>query len=500
VISSCGPAELERFRSILARALGWSFDDTKLQELSEVLVSRSDARGLGIDDYLHDLEVDASRAEQRELARRLTVGETYFFRNAGQFQAFAEVALADRLVVRARERKLNLLSAGCASGEEPYSMAILVRERGIDSRWDVSIRAVDVSPAALERAARGRYSPWSLRETSQEARQRWFTPAGSEFALDPGVVSMVQFEDRNLAEDDPELWPEGAYDVVFCRNLMMYFTPDQAMKLVDRIARATAPGGYLYLGHAETLRGVSQSFHLCHTHGTFYYRRHDSTPRRADLPSSISPRPAFTAAPVDPAWATTWLETVRRASERIHSLAERSSASPPPAEVARHEVDAALELFKSEHFGEALSRLGDPDTSSSDPSVLLLRAVLLTHQGEVEAAETACSRLLELDELNAGAHYVLALCRESAGDRAGAIEHDQIASYLDPAFAMPRLHLGLLARRAGDREAASRDLAQAASLLQREEPSRLLLFGGGFRRDGLVALCRSELAKLGANP
>jgi chemotaxis protein methyltransferase CheR len=123
----------------------------------------------------------------------------------------------------------------------------------------------------------------------------------------------------------------------------------------------------------------------------------------------------------------------------------------------------------------------------------LLRAVLLTHGGDLVAAETLCREVLALDELSSGAHYLTALCREDAGDRPGALEHDRIAAYLDPTFAMPRLHLGLLARRAGDHAAARGELGEALSLLEREDPLRLLLYGGGFGRPGLLALCRAEL-------
>jgi chemotaxis protein methyltransferase CheR len=136
---------------------------------------------------------------------------------------------------------------------------------------------------------------------------------------------------------------------------------------------------------------------------------------------------------------------------------------------------------------------GLPAEAARDPDVLLLAAALYTHGGQLADAEEACARLLEVDELSAGAHYLIALCREGAGDRIRAEHHDQIAVYLDPGFAMPHLHLGLLARRAGDRTTARRELEQAALLLQREESARLILFGGGFGREALVALCRTEL-------
>jgi chemotaxis protein methyltransferase CheR len=99
--------------------------------------------------------------------------------------------------------------------------------------------------------------------------------------------------------------------------------------------------------------------------------------------------------------------------------------------------------------------------------------------------------------MSAGAHYLLALCREKAGDGRSAADHDQAAAYLDPGFAMPHLHLGLLARRAGQPDAARRELSEALSLLEREDSSRLLMFGGGFGRDSLISICRAELLACG---
>jgi chemotaxis protein methyltransferase CheR len=157
-----------------------------------------------------------------------------------------------------------------------------------------------------------------------------------------------------------------------------------------------------------------------------------------------------------------------------------------------------LEAVSQERFSDALELIGSlPPDSHEDPDALLLRAALLTNHGRLDESEEVCSRLLALDELNAGAHYLMALCREHAGDSAGAIEHDQAAIYLDAGFAMPHLHLGLMAKRAGDAVTAQRDLGQALILLTREDASRLLLFGGGFSREALRQLCRTELRAAG---
>jgi chemotaxis protein methyltransferase CheR len=141
-----------------------------------------------------------------------------------------------------------------------------------------------------------------------------------------------------------------------------------------------------------------------------------------------------------------------------------------------------------------------PRESDRDPDVLLLRAVLLIHGGRLSEGQQVCAALLELDEMNAGAHYLMALCREGSGDLGGAANHDQIAAYLDPGFAMPRLHLGLLARKAGDLSAARREFSHALVLLQREDAPRLLFFGGGFGREALISLCHAEIAACGGAP
>jgi chemotaxis protein methyltransferase CheR len=172
-------------------------------------------------------------------------------------------------------------------------------------------------------------------------------------------------------------------------------------------------------------------------------------------------------------------------------------SQPVAPRAPRAEVDdllaGALELLDEERFAAAVEVIEAmaPDPSTH-PDVVLLQGALLVHVGALERAEAVCHQLLELEARNAGAHYLIALCRDGAGDPADAERHDRHAMRLDPAFAMPRLHLGLLARRAGQPETARRELASAAELLEQEDPSRLRIFGGGFSRAALVALCRTE--------
>lgn len=507
------PIDAERFRDLIARRLGLSFEDSKLGQLSELLGRRLDSMGMTSGAYMDEVDgAEAGRGELRALAEEMTVTETYFFRNREQFNAFEDVVLRGRSATISGQSPLRVLSAGCASGEEPYSLAIALREHSVGaSGLGASVRGLDVNPAALERARRARFSPWSLRETPAEMQARWFRCSGREYVLDDGIRAMVSFEERNLIEDDPALWRPNSFDAVFCRNVMMYFTPAHAQALVERIASALVPGGYLFLGHAETLRGLSQEFSLCHSHGTFYYRRKDGdAPVTGTVSRALAdPVRRSRAAPLISAveGAGSWVEAIHNATERIRRLSQKAPSREVPVERADRAaarprgvdgIRRAVELLQEERFVDALALIRDlPAELGDDAEVLLLRAVLLTHKGAVTEAAEVCRKLLAIDGMNAGAHYLMALCREACGDRGRAIEHDRIAGYLDPSFAMPRLHLGLLARQASDLSRAQREFEAAIVLLQREDSARLLLFGGGFGREALIALCRAELSTSG---
>jgi len=493
-------SDLERFRSAIGQQTGLRFDDAKLGFLAEVLQRRLKHRGIDIDAYLWMLEREPATDELSALARELTVGETYFFRNNEQFRALAEVVLPDRLRVPRRPKVLRLLSAGCSSGEEAYSLAIVARETIQDSSWKIAINAVDLNPAALEKAAQARYSSWALRETSIDMRTRWFKAAGRDVALDDSIRAMVEFEQANLATSNPGLWQPGHYDAVFCRNVLMYFEPEQMRAAIVRIAEALAPGGYLFLGHAETLRGVSDRFNLRNTHQTFYYQLNDGSEPNTDRVIPFPPRSSAPQAPLPSGQDVAWFDEIRRASERVAALVPMSLPGVDGVNDATAAFDSAraLELLRQERFAEALDHVrAAPNTTKLKPDLLLLEATLLVHCGKLEAADETASRLLLLDGGSAGAHYILALCREHVGLCERAAEHHRAAARHDASFAMPRLHLGLLARRAGDPQAARREFALAMALLEREDVSHLQLFGGGFSREALMALCQSALNECG---
>jgi chemotaxis protein methyltransferase CheR len=288
MIAALCAGDIEGFRALVTRKLGLFFDDAKSDFLSDVLRERLERTSCShfVEYERRVAPLSCQDAEIRTLAEALTIGETYFFRYANHFEALARVGLPACIQARQDEgvRVLRILSAGCSSGEEAYSIAILLNESFPQlTTWDVSILGIDVNPGAIEKATAARYSRWSLRETPEELAAKYFEPAGRQLRLRESIRRAARFEQRSLADEDSLFWQAGAFDIVFCRNVTIYFPLDVTRCVVGRIARALRPGGFLFLGHAETLRGVSTGFHLHHTHDTFYYQRREALDKEADL-------------------------------------------------------------------------------------------------------------------------------------------------------------------------------------------------------------------------
>lgn len=201
--------EVDQFRTTVTSHLGLQYEDAKLDYLADVIRQRMQPVGRprfeSYSAYLGYLNASPKgSAEWRALAEQLTVNETFFFRNTENFLALANIVLPERIRAKAQTKQLRILSAGCSSGDEPYSLAIMVREALPDlDAWDVKIIGIDINPAILLKATQARYFEWSLRATSEELRRRYFRADGADFVLVPEIQKMVSFEERNLVDEDP---------------------------------------------------------------------------------------------------------------------------------------------------------------------------------------------------------------------------------------------------------------------------------------------------------
>lgn len=448
--------QVGRFRALLATGLGWTFADSDMPHLARELHRRSQERGLAPGAYLSRLAGTGWPEELTVLAEQLAITETYFFRHGEQFRALSEVALPERIAAGGAHRVLRMLSVGCSSGEEAYTLAIVAGQALPDRSWGVSVLGLDANPAMLRKAGAARYPAWSLRETPDSVRESYFHPRDGLYEVDARIRAAVTFRRYNITADDAAVWQAGQYDVIFCRNLLMYLTPEAAAALIRRITLALAPGGYLFLGHTDSLGSRPAGLEPLASHSTFYYRR-----------------PA------------------RRASDPIPGPDPVVAGRPGPVPPAPGGRDRILSLVREERFAEALRAIDGLDQVR--PADQLTRAVVLAQAGRLDEAEALARSLVDVGGRYADAHHLLGVCLEGGGSVDGAIGQFRLAAYLDPAFALPRLRLGLIARRRGDDRDAAAELDRALHLLRDERDERIVLFGGGFGRASLTAVCRTAL-------
>jgi len=435
----------------------------------------------------HDTNSRAGRL--RQVVESLVVGETYFFRERAQIEYLVRKILAEQTQNPITAKPCRILSAGCSSGEEAYTLAIAIEALGPAVARNVSIHGIDVSAAAICKAKKAAYSAWSLRATPNNVREACFRVHGDEYQLAERFREKVTFEERNLFDVDTDFWSHGAFDVIFCRNVSIYFSMRALRSLAARFAHVLAPGGCLFLGHSETLRGISDDFDLIHDGDTFYYRR------KAGHSAHALPMPM--PAPVDV------LSLLPHLAEPI-SIEIRPFPSVRPAEPkpARSVVNAEKQradmlgqrivgLIEIEQFDEAWGMLGQlpPDARTT-----LLMAIVSMAQGRFEDAERAAHALISSGSYESDAHCLLGACREHQRAFDSAERHYRTASRLDRRFAIPHLRLGLLLDRSGDAAGGRIELEQALALLEYEDPERIALFSGGFSRKVLVELCKERLA------
>lgn len=225
--------------------------------------------------YFH-LKFHPEREQERQrLLPHLTNNESYFFRERSQLDMLREEVLPqlrDRLR-QAGEREIRIMSAGCAAGEEAYTLAIVTQQTGLFAApWRVRVTGIDLDPRALERAACGEYTNHAFRGVADEVRERYFRRADDTWAIDPAIRSAVEFRRANLVSRSwvPDLAPQH---VVFCRNVLIYFDDESITRAAGAFYDVLAPGGYLFLGHAETLSRIPNRFQVVRRPGAIFYQR-----------------------------------------------------------------------------------------------------------------------------------------------------------------------------------------------------------------------------------
>lgn len=257
--------DLNDLTAFVYRKSGIRFEEKKRYFLNKRVEKRLvETQMSSIRDYIRFLKFKDDGSEFQELMNLLTVNETYFFREYNSLEAFAEHCLQEVADKKGRNGKksLRILSAGCSTGEEAYTLAIIVREMLDDpAEWDIEITAVDIDQEVLKRARDGVYDDRSVKDVPQEYYEKYFENIDGFHAVTDDIKSMVSFHHMNLS-DRAALRSLRGFDFIFCRNVLIYFDDQSRRQVVDYFYIALNHGGYIFLGHSESVGRITTAFSL----------------------------------------------------------------------------------------------------------------------------------------------------------------------------------------------------------------------------------------------
>ncbi|CAM3418941.1 protein-glutamate O-methyltransferase CheR [Corallococcus sp. ZKHCc1 1396] len=475
-----------------------------------------------------------------DLLTELTIGETYFFRTHEHFDHLRRVVLPELRERRGPEHLLRAWSAACSSGEEPYSIAALLMAEGWEEH--MTVHATDVSRTALARAAEGRYTDWSLRGPSADRMRAHLKQEGRHYLLNPDVKRHVRLAYLNLAL---ETWPSpdsGLWqlDIIFCRNVLIYFNHATIEGVARRLFAALDDGGYLFSGPSDPPLGDYAPFEAVLTDWGVLYRKpldaqhivplQPLAPLRADGTPFVPGRPAplgsdtsrFTPGPPPGSFDGARSTSGAFADARFTPGSEEAPGSfdgarfasgpgeasgafarpgatvtPPPAAPARFTLSVeALEGVRQAlargDWREASKRAG---AQAADPEHAL-EAVRGLANLEPRAAVFACGEALVRHPLVAGLRYLEALLLLGQSRLPDAEKSARQALYLEPGLAVGHLLLGHVLRRQDQAAAAARAYREAEGLCRKLPPEALVPLAEGERAGALADVARAEWRRL----
>jgi len=268
--------EFRLFRNLIYRESGIYLKETKKDFLEHRVAKRMQETRAGSPYWYYKLVTAGQSAELALLLDLMTVNETSFFRNRPQIELFRNIVLSDLAARKQAEavKRLRIWSAGCSTGEEPYTIAMVVRDELLGrAPWDVKIFASDLSLKALQAAHRAEYAMDKVMATVDDSViARHFTKSNGTAKVNDDIKNMVVFDYHNLKNDNGL----RDLDVIFCRNVMIYFDLEEQKRLVAKFYQSLNPGGYLLIGHAESLQGWDTKFRFLYHQGGTAYRKPDS--------------------------------------------------------------------------------------------------------------------------------------------------------------------------------------------------------------------------------
>lgn len=494
--------DLIQFSRFLVQRIGLEFNERRLPELRRGI--KRAAIDFGLED-IHScvnwlVSAPLTRDRIETLASYLTIGETYFFRDDKIFKVLEEHILPDLIrTARSGHRILRIWSAGCSTGEEPYSLSILLSRIIPDFHdWNITILATDINAAFLKKASEGIYTEWSFRGSPQWLTEQYFSKTKKgQYRLISEIRHSVRFAYHNLAEDPyPSLLNNtNAMNIIFCRNVLMYFGSEFRKKVIEKFSSCLVEGGWLLVSPAETPLVEHHCLQTVSAFETIIHRKTGFsaglTPLPENLVTYLSTPLSNPELPLDISD-----QPVVQLEDHSDEHAVESFETPPAYSERLFTYEEALELYNQGRYADVtakvpatISGLSSGNRDVAGFAALLARAY--ANQGFLSEAQLWCSKATMGDKLNPRHHYLFATILQERGENEEAMKSLQRAIYLDQDFVIAHFALANLARSLNRSEKSRKHFQNVLRLLEQYQDEQVLPEAEGMTAGRLKEIVRS---------
>ncbi len=470
--------------------LGLNFQPNQFIDLDRRL--KATAKDLKIEPNISAIyswisKPEFTNIELNTLSANLTIGETYFFREKKALDLFKNKIIPDLLNQRQNSKKqIKIWSAGCSSGEEPYTLAIILKEYFPElADWEISILATDISPVAIQKALKGEYTDWSFRENDQYIKNKYFTKSDKLWKINSDIKKMVTFSYLNLSKNSypSSITHTENMDVIFCRNVMMYFTPQIIKEVSDRFYNAIVEDGWLITSQVELNDEYFSNFkRIIYEKAIFYQKTNITTEKQkiSDIASELIPKT---------------LKTKFKKSEKINTLTESEKSSkqiPISVKITEHKAVSPADLYQNGEYQKcitAILNLTEQGKINNEIFNLLVKSIANTTN--IIEGEKIIKKIISNTTANAEMYYLYAnfLLEQNETEQAESLLKQAI--YLDHKHILSHFMLGDLALKKNKKQISKKHYETVIELLEEYNDNEIVTDSEGLTARSLKALATS---------
>lgn len=493
------------FQELLVEERGLHFDKDRRQPLHLALWERLQNRECdSYKEYYNLLKFHPDgHLELRELVDLITIGETFFFRNMPQFEALMRFVLPETVQRKMYlpDKSIRVWSAGCSRGDEVYSIAIAIMEAlPSHENWDISILGTDINRNVLVCAKEAIYGERDIGPLPREYLHKYFKIQGSNYILNDRVRELARFEYHNLAKDPFTQEGMQDLDIIFCRNVTIYFNFRITKRVIDKFYNCLIPDGYLFLGHAETLWQITKKFEAVEFPQTFVYKK-VLIPGDGEVGKPFMGVPDFNLEGFTPIKEGAFQEAVfpKKAESKPEEKTEPIDELEKP--LAAREIELlykeATILFNEKKYNEALP-LFDMIIAQDNNHIhaYLTKATILANQASYKEAADILAKIIEVDNLNVEAYYLLGVLSYRTGDLKEAETQFRKVNYVDPEIVLAYFNLGNIYLYQRKCSRALREFSNAIRLLEKRPQDEGVRFSEDFTVEFLLRACKNNLTEI----